>query len=387
MRSQMERDRQENAKFLGDFDELFDIKNSTEELALVENLAVTPAEVYPISIESVMEMIFTPGEIYWKKKSGKLIKVLRAGEAVDVKAVTKFKERKMDLAIKWMSSTEMVDLVSGHFEQLKNAINELERVELRKKILEWFKESYWRADKKANFLDLTQIGEKVFYTFNEEMSEILKGTSQMIFERAALVGTIGVFSALALGHTDFKTLQDIYGLCYLFDFAFDKNSYSFNLNKATELERAAPGDGVAFLIVGEDTGPELGPFMQHTFRGARLARERCGKFFHSEGILKNITIHHERINGNGFPLRINEDEMSDVEELIIFLNSVIPYRCFNYELNDAKGFFKKIVYESEVFGLNESITKRFKKMIIKVMEGIGAEENPSPIPSIVEATK
>ncbi len=367
----------ENAIFLGDFDALYDTSTSAESdfcnlqtKEEEEDVTTKESEICEISIQDLHEMIFTPGEIYWKKRSGKLLKVLNAGEAIDEKNITKFEKNQMKLKIKCFVNMELIDLAVENLKNLKQATNEVERIAIRKTILFWLKNNYWEDDAKGNFLDLTKIGERAFYIFDREMTETLKGMSRSVFERSALVATIGVFCALSLGYTDFKLLQDTYSLSFLLDFAFDKTSYSFNLNKATELERNVPGDGVSFLIIGKDTGPELNSFMQHTFKGARLARERCGKFFNNEEILKYIIVHHERINGNGFPLRINEDEMSDIEMLIIFLNGLIPYNTFKYAKNDGKAFFKKVIYDSEQIGLNESISNRFKKIIINVMENV-----------------
>ena len=337
----MERDQADNASFLQDMEDDSDKKD------IVSSSKKNPSEKFDVfSIHDMKKSFFACGDIFWQKNSGKLTKILDAGAIIEKSHLDKFKGK--TLLIERVSDVKTIESVVMKFSSFSKALDEQSRIENREKILRWFGGVFWHGNNNASLLDLVKIGEKSFYNFDEKITNELKNTGHTLFIRSSLVASLSSYILLILGYTDPKFLKDIYNLCFIFDYAFDQESFTFTLNKATEAERYAPGDGIVQLIVGEDSGPELDTFMHHIFSGVQKAKLNLSKFFYDEGIFKLILRHHERINGQGFPYEIKEHEMSEIEQVIIFLNNSITYNTLDFKQNDGVGFFKKTIdYFSE----------------------------------------
>ncbi len=329
-----------------------------------------PVALREISCTELENSIFSPGDIFWVKKSGARIKILGSGDVIDHEYLKKFDGRANGLQANIIADISVVGDAMKLFLSLSHARTENERIERRMELMRWFKNIFWIGSHRGSLLDLVKIGTEVFYKLDVDTSQRLTSASNFLFKRSALVAPMAVFICLGMGYLDFNFLRDLYHLCFLFDFALDRQGLSYNLLKATELERRKSGDGIACLFLGDNPGPELEAFQFHPRKGMLEAKELCSKHFTDPNLINLIMKHHERVNGKGFPFGINEDEMSDLDTIIIFLNHLISYDELSYSRNDGQQFLKnQLECESgedagEIFGL------RLKDIIIQVFDSI-----------------
>ena len=328
------------------------------------------ASLEEISFEELERGVFCPGRLYWIKRNGRPLKLLEVGEVLDHEYIAKFKRQDALLKIYRISNLGVVTEGKMLLQAFKNAESEMKRVELREELLKWFKSIYWDGSRSGSLLDLVRVTVERFYNFDEKTSNHLREASILLYKRSALVGAFGVMTALALGYLDYKLLSDIYHLCFLFDYSLDHNSLSFNLLNAIELERQRSGKGVACLFLGENPGPELEIFQSHPMKSFEITMKECQAIFHDPHLLRLILRHHEKINGKGFPLGLNEHEMSDLELMIILINHIVTYENLDYQLNDGKGFYRHLIMFYEHKGIDEFFSLRLKHLISEIFERI-----------------
>ncbi|MCK5883248.1 MAG: hypothetical protein KAG61_06135 [Bacteriovoracaceae bacterium] len=307
--------------------------------------------------------IFSPGIVYWIKGEDKSVKVVDAGDPFDHEQLQKFFKQGATLKIDRYMNIDVVSEGKIYLNGLKNAKTEVQRLRHRKNLIKWFSIIYWDGARSGNLVDLMKLGTDVFYSFDPYLTERFVATSTPMFKRSGVSSTISVFLAIILGYTDFKMLRDLYHLSYLFDFSFD-GKLSYNAIRASELERECSGEGVAYLFLGDNPGPELDAFIEHPRVSYERAYESFQALFNDPGILRLIKMQHEKVNGKGFPASVKACDLSDIESLVIFINHMIPYEDFEITPIDGMRFLKASLAEYEYSDINEVLSARFKNLIV-----------------------
>lgn len=315
------------------------------------------------SSQEMEQVIFSPGDIYWCKENGGITKVLSAGDPVEIEGLNKYWSRNAVLRMDRHLNLDVVGEAKIYFAGLKKAKNEVQRLRHRQSFIRWFSSIFWNGSQVCSMVDLIQIGVEVFYQFPPEVTQRFKQSGINSFKRAGIMGSMGVFLALIMGHTDFYFLQDLYHLSYLFDCSFD-GGISYNMNCASELERQQSGDGVAFLFLGENPGPELKQFVSHPQSSVAAAKKEFASYFNDPNIIDFIAIHHEKISGKGFPYSLHYQQLSDFESLLIFINHIVGYDDLELQKGGGIGFLKSMIVEYQYSDINEAMTPRLRDFII-----------------------
>lgn len=307
--------------------------------------------------------LFSPGIVYWVKSGGRSVKIVDAGDPLDKSQLKKFFDQGATLKLDRFMNLDVVSEGKIYLAGLKNAKNEVQRLRQRKNLIKWFSSIYWDGVQTGNLCDLISLGTEVFYSFDDAQSERFFATSIPMFKRAGIASTISVFVAIILGYTDFQMLKDLYHVQYLFDYAFD-GELSYNMIRASELEREQSGEGITFLFLGENPGPELNAFVEHPRVSHEQSLKTFEEMFHDSGILRLIKMQHEKINGKGFPQCVKSCDLSDIEALIIFVNHIIPYEDLEITAVDGMRFLKTSLAEFEYSDVNEVVSIRLKNLIV-----------------------
>ncbi len=317
----------------------------------------------PFTESEIVDEIFSPGVIYWEKANNSSVKIVDTGDPYDRDQLAKFFKQNATLKIDRLMNLDVVSEGKIYLTGLRNAKNEVQRLRHRKNLIKWFSAIYWDGMRSGNLIDLMKLGTEVFYSFDPFLTDRFIATSAPMFKRAGVTSMVSVFLAIILGHTDFLFLKDLYHLSYLFDFAFD-GDLSYNMNKASELERVQSGEGIGFLFLGENPGPELEAFVEHPRVSFEKTLDAFRSFFSDPGILRLIKVQHEKVNGKGFPNCVRTGDLSDIETLIIFVNHIIPYEDFEITPIDGMRFLKTSFAEYEYADFNEVLSERFKNLIV-----------------------
>lgn len=309
-----------------------------------------------VLVFNVLELNFSVGEIFWTMNSGKKITLFHPGDWVRKDYLQKFINAKKTIEINPIINNIYCSEGLTLFKLLKGCAEEKEKAELRDKIIEWLSSGFWDGSEKVSLLDLVFVCEQSFFEFSEAEQEELFNASSDLFKRSSVVSGLMVCLSIVLGHTDASLLKDLYHLCYLFDISLDEEVLSSNLITALEQERVSP------KAWHTDLNPsERKFFISHPKDGVVKASKVFEKRINNLGLLNFIETHHERVNGEGFPLGLVEGEISDLEGLIIFINNRFPYENLNFKLGDGCSFIRKLMEKGDE--VEAVLLKRIKKMI------------------------
>lgn len=325
-----------------------------------------------MSYEELMKFHFSPGDVFWKRKFAGPIRLIRAGDIVNQKHMHKFREGNHTFFVCSIVNQDNVNKVAKLFEELSKIRIGKDRSQKRNEILGWFKKIYWDGEEEGSLLDLVMIGERAFYIFEKEVQERLQETSMLLYRRSSFLSILSVFFALGLGHMEFTFLSDLYHICYLFDYSLEKNNLSFAINEALEMERMEVGRGKKYLAgISED---EVEKFESHPRMSMNQTLTDCKKYFVNPDLVYLIDLHHERVSGNGFPNGINENEMSDIENIITSLVHIIAYDDIVFENNDGPNYAKKILARAKDM-TDDNLGIRMSYLLNGLFENIKVEDN------------
>lgn len=322
------------------------------------------SDLQPIVADELRQGIFSPGDIYWCKEAGGKVKILSAGDPIDLSSLKKYFDRNALLMIDRYLNLDVLGEAKIYFSGLERAKNEVQRLRQRQNLIRWFSSIFWSGKNACSMVDLMHIGSDVFYRFTPDMTDAFRQVGVNLFKRSGIISSMGVFLALLAGHTDFKFLQDLYHLTYLFDCAFT-DGISFNMNRASELEREQSGEGVAYLFLGDNPGPELKQFVSHPAGSLQKAKELFAPVFNNPTMIEYVIIHHEKINGKGFPAGLHADMLSDFEALLILINHMMPYSDILLEKDGGIGLLKSAIIGHHFEETNEVLTGRLSHFIVE----------------------
>lgn len=351
----------ENADFLNEGEEDDDLSsiNNSFEKSESQNEAL---------VFNVMELHFSVGEIFWTMTSGKEITLFHPGDWIRKDYLSKFIAANKTIEIKSEVNDSFCIKGLALFESLKNAEEESEKAEIRSGVIEWLSSGYWHDNEEVGLLDLVFVFEKSFYEFSQEEENKLFEMSADIFKRASVVSGLLVSLAIVMGYTDYNLLKDLYHLSFLFDVSLDETVLSTNIINALEKERLEPQSWDGNL-----TQAEIEVLKSHSQVGVDEAFKYFEDRISNPGLLHFIETHHERINGEGFPLGLVEGEISDLEGLIIFINNRFPYSDLEMKFGDATSFIRNLMEKSG--HVDAVLTNRIKKMITSEFENSELEHS------------
>jgi len=358
----MDKNKEENASFLME-DDLED-----------QGLLNMPAQKIKKELEAnalplvfnLMEMHFSVGEIYWTMSSGKKITLFHPGDWIRKDYLQKFLSAGKEIQIDTILNEDYCSKGLGLFEKFLECEEEEEKAEYRDAIISWICDGYWNNEEEVGLADLMFVCEQSFFGFTQEEEQKLFDSSADLFKRSSIVSSLLVSLAIVMGYLDKDLLRDLYHLSFLFDISLDENVLSTNLINALEQERKTPQSWHSSL--GEN---EVSVFKSHSEQGVDKAFTFYEEKMSNPGLLHFIETHHERINGLGFPLGLNEGEISDLEGLIIFVNNRFPYSDLKLRSGDASSYLRILMEKSEE--LEAVLTNRIKKIITNEFENRDSE--------------
>lgn len=337
-------------------------KSEAEELHLAENdKEDSHSEGQSNILEDIRVSQFAVGDIYWVKKFGKRVKIFSSGDYVNSEYLAKFIGRNLKIELEWFSNIQVINDGLELFTKLRDANEEPEFAERKKndirlEIMAWANSNYWQENTNSNFLDLVIACEKSFFELPTEVSVRLSETSLLLLKRSSAVASVSVMYAITCGYTDYNFLKDLYNICYLYYFGIENDSLTSSMLQALEKERVASSSGINFLKDFSDK-KTMEMFINHPDRCLEKIKKLPLLNIENKSLLKLISFHQEKINGQGFPNGFNAFEMSDIELIAIIVNQSIEISEVPYVRGDGNSILKNILERVPDISFNRRIVK------------------------------
>lgn len=311
-----------------------------------------------------------PAQSYlFLKVQNKFYLMLRAADFIDAQFKNKYSVKGVESFFSLeICEQATIDNYHKHWTSLKNAKLEKEKVEVIESIFMELFQDYWSEDKSTSFLNFLISCYDEFYHLDLSHIQKLQATSHVLYSRALQMGAHAVIAAMACGYTDFEFLKDLYNVSFVLDCGLVSSDLNWNIIQACEHERNNPHIGKVALknILKDPKDYEL--FINHPIKSEELAKQYQKNFCYPE-IIWAIKVHHEKVNGTGFPKGLNYSTISTWEAVIQYADYVVAFKEKFYKANDGVECFKKTfqalfmsphIKSLPVFKVLQSIAKRFE---------------------------
>jgi hypothetical protein len=291
-----------------------------------------------INFEELAEMNIASGDIFWKKSSGKMIPLCLNGDRIDHAYFDKFKSLTTSFWINTLGDEEQTNIGVNLLLDFKNAETDYEKVQAREKLIAYLKPLYWNEGSNGSLLDFVMIFNKVFYSLNQEEEDYLINRSMTLYRRSTLTSATIVLFAMCVGYLDYGFLKDLYHVCFYMDSGIEKSQFTINTMTTFEKERIFPGARKESL---SESDAEI--IENHTLASREEVDKATAYKFKNKGIKRLINFHHERLIGDGFPIGVNSEELSDLEKIVIMVFQNISYEEIKFSKSDGENFLNSLL--------------------------------------------
>ncbi len=321
-----------------------------------------------LNLGELEENIFSMGDIYWRKISGKNILLFKTGELADIKKIHKMLEKGQQLIIKRLTTCYQSKRLFQAISLLSKESDAREIEIIRLKVLSIFRDLFWIGNGEGEIVELQSFGRRTFFSLPASFDKSLQSVGIDIYNRNHMMAGVGVLLAMVMGYSRFEFLQDFYHSLLLVDYRPSGKAIGFFSVEAMKKEFHHAGSGLKHL------GPY--PFESIIFEKHSKVefKEEIQKIFNDPSVLMVIEKHHELMNGLGFN-HLHEDVLSDLECILIFVHGLFEVGEMSFKKNDGKMFIKNSLENCK--RENELLSLRLKNMLKHILEGLPNIEEES----------
>lgn len=309
-------------------------------------------------LKQILEMPVASGNIYWLKQKNKgQVLIARGGDLLNLSLLNKFNDEHKFHVQRVINFDNFMDL-KNKLNAYKKSTTERSRIENITNFLVIVRDLYFLEGKESSLLSLASACLNSFKYEDCEFYRQLYELSVPLFKRSIRFSALGAVYALALGYTDFALIQDFYNICFYGVYGFLNENYVSTTLELMEKEREESG-------TIEKKVAEIKNNMDEKF--AELFRHQ---------FVQNMRAYcFETRDGKGAPLKVNEDELNDLENIYILLSNTLTFQELDFLPADGKEYiWKMLKTENAVkgqFRIKKILAKRFEE--IKVIEKSYAE--------------
>lgn len=150
---------------------------------------------------------------------------------------------------------------------------------------------------------------------------------------------------------------------FLIDCSFDQENFSYLISQACEKERQDTPPAKLGLVDGEKH-----IYLSHPQLSFEKASVQCAQFLNDKTVLSLILNHHEKTTGAGWPKKITEAEVSDLENIMISLNQILSYEERDFLEGDGVGFLKDLTSSESNVELSSLPIRRLQGLLHSVFD-------------------
>lgn len=281
----------------------------------------------------------TPGDIFWQKHNGKLLRLYLAGEFFSHAKLKKFFENNHRLLYRPVGHREHRVQLELALSRFLSANFEADRLKFRRQLLGLIKAYYWDSLEESSLLDLVLVFDSRFNSWIKYDEGFLLARPD-VHKRNALIGSLNSLGAIFLGYNHGHYLQDLYNIVYLVDCSYEKGLTP----KLFELLDSEHISDERFEKCWHSLTPqEKKDFKDHAQKDYDKAQKQFAGFFSYSSSLNFLKRHHEFVTGEGLPYGVNQEELSDIELWGLIVTRLFSWKEFEYLTDDGHQAMKNIL--------------------------------------------
>ena len=255
----------------------------------------------------IKNQMLSPGNIFWKKRSGDLVLITMKGDVINHDLIHKLEAAQHEIIIENVSDPYQDFQLSAIYEKYCEELLMRNKIKWREQFIELLRVDYV-VNQHSQF-ELNQIGWKLFSKFsNEEVKSFIQKDIGL-FKRHLSIASNSTFIAFVLGYSEPTFLNKL---------------FASTLKNLMEL-----GDSINVLGLKEKIEYLR---LQDSFDEDSI---ESMKEIASDEVLSS-TVLFERFDGSG-PRKINSREMTDLEMVLVALN-----RSYGVETEKNENAFLEI---------------------------------------------
>lgn len=284
-------------------------------------------------LKAVRGFILSPGNIFWKQKSGKLVQLCSKSSFLNLDLIEKLFRTNHELLIENQLDLQLQDEFCQYFKNHKTEVLVKEKKKWRSKLMSLFAGPL--AKEEVEQVEIDQLAWKVFSSVDQGFTQQLLDEDIELFKRGMSIASSYTLCAFMLGHYDDSFLSKLYTDTFLS--LMDLNKIAPTSSLKMELER---------VRIKENWESEDCSLLRNVYK---LDDK------------KNLLI-GERFDGTGVQ-QLNSGEMTDLDIVLIALNE-----HYGYIGNLDKNIFYEI--KNSYFKCDEKILKVFNKCLEDNRQGL-----------------
>jgi hypothetical protein len=179
--------------------------------------------------------LLSPGNIYWRQKSGVEIKISSKADVLNFEMLRKLSESNKVLLIEDSIEYSIHTQIKDIFNQYENEIHFKKKIQLRSEFNSLLYMHYYQTEKPQ--FELDQLCWKIFSEINRETGIAYLNRDRDFFKRAMNIATSYVICAFLIGYYDGKFLRKIYNSTILNLMLVGKNRLIGSLKEDLEILR------------------------------------------------------------------------------------------------------------------------------------------------------
>jgi hypothetical protein len=276
-----------------------------------------------------------PGEIFWKRKDGRLYRLYRAGDPLDQKKINRFYDNNQSLYYVRVLDQASLKTMILYFNEYCQAETERMKINFKDRFFYYLKPIYWDGQRHDSWLTLATCMMQHFYSSGLDQLKFVEDPDS--FRRSALVGTLNVIGAMSLGYHKEDYLKDLFILSFF-------QRISIREKKTPALCKAIDSERRSRAKFQKDyellTKSEVELFQDHALADYEIVKKQYSNNFKYPAVIGMLRWQHERPLGSGQPSKINQDELSDIELWVAFVSRLFPEKSLDFDTHDGVGALK-----------------------------------------------
>jgi len=189
-------------------------------------------EKVEIKIEQVKDDVFSPGDVYWKRKSGIEVLISGKGDVLNIEMIQKLAQSNNTILIEnqidYASQKKLIEA----FNKYESEILIPKKLEARSLFVALLLKYYYNTT--ATQFELNQLFGKLFSTVTRDQAENYLSRDREYFVRAINIATSYTLCAFLLGYYSEDFLKQIYNSTILSQMEIGKNELITTLKEKIE---------------------------------------------------------------------------------------------------------------------------------------------------------